>query len=1086
MKFHPHGIGRDRQTVTFNKVKERIEMKIQKEYEYGRDIAESIRDMKLIDLSVLAPELGTSKEIDPVKRVREEKAMDIIFQQKTSRYLKRIEKLEENMGKAYSLIYENYCDSTMQTRIKEHPKYYSEILDNPIKLLEAIGILMHEPVRAQFSYVSMMDAHRRLLNVRQREREGLVEYMERFKQEKAIVKSHLGEDFLNEFVEHTEEYKEKMLAGDTTGAATLKTKAFETYTTGIFMHGGDRARYGGLLDGLSDQYALGNDQYPRTLQGAIDVMRRQKKVKDDRSSGNKNEEVKVKEENRESSFAQSVKRCYCCGSTDHLANKCPVRSGKPRNEWYDRIQGTQHHQQSEEAERKDSTNEKVSSKGWSGFQQATVHTQRISEEEKMRKVIMLDSGTTVSLFCNEDLVNDIRGSKDILNLTTNAGSKLIRKEATVQGFGTVKFDEDSIANIFGLHDLTSRYRVTFDSAKENAFLVETEDGVVKFEANGRGLYLYQPSNMYLDSVRKDKEEETGESHLQTIRENRKGFNQREYDRALQARRLMHIVGAPTTDNLKSMLRQNVINNCPITTRDVDNAEKIFGKDISTLKGKSTRPKPTTVIDDYVDIPTEIMENNREVELCMDIMYINDLPFLTTIDRQIKFRSLVPMDSRTSVESFKRIDMVLRHYNQGGFTIRKIYCDGEFRSMMDKVTDEMGIEMNYANPDEHVPEIERSIRTIKERFRTAYYRLPYKNIPKTMIKHLAMKVTSDLNLFPVKGGVSEFYSPNVILSKRNLDYKKHCMFEFGSYVQASQVNYPSNTNKPRTIDAIYLRPTKTIQGGHEVLDLRSNRVITRPKVTAIPVTDLIIEKVEAMATEQGIKSLKFFDRKKKQLYNDTDLSAGVNHNNNNNDNDSNNDNDNDSNVDDEYDDTNIDELIDDEERPSTTQYKPNNNDDINEEERGNNNVASEHIDEEPEQTDVISEKDGDDVDDNESEDNNDEVMDLRRSKRARTEPNNLSPTWKGKSYLQAVTGNMSTDPRKVEMCHNLVTQVVKDENRNEYTDRTVKVIARSMDEIRNNVLRDGSSFAQQYYLKKGLDKFGDAGRKAAMKELDQLY
>ena len=44
----------------------------------------------------------------------------------------------------------------------------------------------------------------------------------------------------------------------------------------------------------------------------------------------------------------------------------------------------------------------------------------------------------------------------------------------------------------------------------------------------------------------------------------------------------------------------------------------------------------------------------------------------------------------------------------------------------------------------------------------------------------------------------------------------------------------------------------------------------------------------------------------------------------------------------------------------------------------------------------------------------------------------------------------------------------------------------MDEIRNKVMKEGSSFAQQYFLKKGLDKFGDAGRKAAMKELDQLY
>ena len=83
--------------------------------------------------------------------------------------------------------------------------------------------------------------------------------------------------------------------------------------------------------------------------------------------------------------------------------------------------------------------------------------------------------------------------------------------------------------------------------------------------------------------------------------------------------------------------------------------------------------------------------------------------------------------------------------------------------MDQVSNELNIEMNYANPNEHVLEIERSIWVIKERFRTAYYRLPYRQIPKTMIKYLAMKVTSDLNLFPVKGGVSEFYSPHVILS-----------------------------------------------------------------------------------------------------------------------------------------------------------------------------------------------------------------------------------------------------------------------------------------------------------------------------------
>ena len=108
-----------------------------------------------------------------------------------------------------------------------------------------------------------------------------------------------------------------------------------------------------------------------------------------------------------------------------------------------------------------------------------------------------------------------------------------------------------------------------------------------------------------------------------------------------------------------------------------------------------------------------------------------------------------------------------------------------------------------------------------------------------------------------------------------------------------MNYPSNTNKPSTIDAIYLRPTKTIQGGHEVLDLRISRVITRQKVTAIPITDLIIQKVEDMATEQGIKSLKFSDCRKMQIYGDTNLFAGVD------EHDHNNNKDNNSDVDDEY-------------------------------------------------------------------------------------------------------------------------------------------------------------------------------------------
>jgi hypothetical protein len=40
---------------------------------------------------------------------------------------------------------------------------------------------------------------------------------------------------------------------------------------------------------------------------------------------------------------------------------------------------------------------------------------------------------------------------------------------------------------------------------------------------------------------------------------------------------------------------NSIANCPVTIADVNMAEKIFGKDIASIKGKATRSKPVPVV-----------------------------------------------------------------------------------------------------------------------------------------------------------------------------------------------------------------------------------------------------------------------------------------------------------------------------------------------------------------------------------------------------------------------------------------------------------------------------------------------------------
>ena len=69
----------------------------------------------------------------------------------------------------------------------------------------------------------------------------------------------------------------------------------------------------------------------------------------------------------------------------------------------------------------------------------------------------------------------------------------------------------------------------------------------------------------------------------------------------------------------------------------------------------------------------------------------------------------------------------------------------------------------------------------------------------------------------------------------LNYKKHLMFPFGSYVQGTLMNDPMNTNALRTVDVICLRSMPNDQGGHEAMSLSTGKKITSNRVFEIPVT-----------------------------------------------------------------------------------------------------------------------------------------------------------------------------------------------------------------------------------------------------------
>ena len=122
--------------------------------------------------------------------------------------------------------------------------------------------------------------------------------------------------------------------------------------------------------------------------------------------------------------------------------------------------------------------------------------------------------------------------------------------------------------------------------------------------------------------------------------------------------------------------------------------------------------------------------------------------------------------------FNGIQAIHQIYLQRGFQIRNAFMDGQFEPLRGNLA-ELGILLNTASNDEHVPEIERQIRTVKERIRAIYCTLPFKKKPRRLL------------MFPRKGGVSKALSSRALLTGQSWSYTTHCKLEFGDYVQTHE-------------------------------------------------------------------------------------------------------------------------------------------------------------------------------------------------------------------------------------------------------------------------------------------------------------
>jgi phospholipid N-methyltransferase len=139
--------------------------------------------------------------------------------------------------------------------------------------------------------------------------------------------------------------------------------------------------------------------------------------------------------------------------------------------------------------------------------------------------------------------------------------------------------------------------------------------------------------------------------------------------------------------------------------------------------------------------------------------------------------VAPINNRLRRTLLYKIKAVINLYETRGFTITRVEGDREFSCIRN---DFLPTPVNIADADDHVAKVKRSIRTVKERMRCLIQGLPFKRIPRAIMRAAIENANKRLNQLPTKNGVSDTLSPLTIMTGRpNLDYND-MKIEFGAY------------------------------------------------------------------------------------------------------------------------------------------------------------------------------------------------------------------------------------------------------------------------------------------------------------------
>jgi len=577
-------------------------------------------------------------------------------------YVKNKVALAEGNKKLYATVW-SQCTDAMRAKL-EGIITHSLIAKSSdgIELIKEIRTTAYQFQHLKKAAVALHAAKRRFYLFTQRPEMSNHDYLEKFQNLVEVVETNGGNVGTDDALVEEELILQKTSRADASSAVMKSAieRGRARYLATAFLVGTDKNRYGLLVQDLENSFLQKQDRYPRTLVEAYQLICN---WKHDPSHFLKN----LNKANEGLAFTNDGNKtprnkttCTRCGQEGHISPHC--QTALPG----DRPAPTGNTMVTQRCCGNDGTPDDATAQttGTSGppetqatrneneailqFQQGTAwhdggpnfafvtHSGTALSQGRAGipdSWILLDNQSTVDVFCNPRLLQNIRQSPDTMNIQCTAGRSTTNLIGDFPGYGPVWYLPNGIANILSLSRVSAKYRVTYDSTSDaNAFVVHKRPGVPRrFRSAPNGLFYFDcrdlmgsettlihvPSPSSLD----------GTALINTVRSNALRYSRRDLLRAQEARRLQDTLFNPSLDTMLDIVTRNLIPNCRITRDDVLAAEDIWGPNTNGLKGKTPRQRPIPVARNPVHISRLLLDRYRDVVLCADIMFVNGYPFL---------------------------------------------------------------------------------------------------------------------------------------------------------------------------------------------------------------------------------------------------------------------------------------------------------------------------------------------------------------------------------------------------------------------------------------------------------------------------